>query len=73
MSVYHNDFVDTAERQCDGKKRFDDKAGAKAFLKKAPWPGRNGSRGEQHVYRCDHCGYFHIGKKPQFAWKKATA
>lgn len=55
----------SAATQCDGKLRYDTKADAKRAAKRSEQHGC----GRLHVYRCGHCGRFHLGHKPTQAYQ----
>lgn len=56
-------FLGPRDRQCSGKKAFLTKARAKLFLRRAPKVDPEFRRDDLGIYRCPHCGAFHIGHK----------
>lgn len=57
MSHYRNDFVDTPERQCKGKRGYPSKTKAKRAARRRNLPP------SIHAYRCAHCSLFHLGHR----------
>jgi hypothetical protein len=55
------DFRDDPKRQCFGKRAYRDKAKAKLVIRRGRYFV---DRGKVRVYRCPHCGLWHIGHKP---------
>ncbi|WP_214103194.1 hypothetical protein [Acrocarpospora catenulata] len=49
----------TKNRACVGKKRNKDRAAAEAQIEREVTRGT--SRDRLIIYRCDHCGHWHVG------------
>lgn len=49
-------------KQCEGKARHTTAAGAFIAIRKLHQ--KHGHRGQMGVYRCPHCGKYHIGHQP---------
>ena len=50
------------ERSCTGKRRYSDRKRAKSARGRTRQ--HDSSKGRLNVYRCDFCGFFHLGHLP---------
>lgn len=49
-------------RECEGKARHTERGHAMIALRRLHQ--MHGHQGQLHVYRCPHCGGFHVGHRP---------
>lgn len=59
------------EIQCDGKVKHLTKDTAKREARLLAGRGRSVGRTRLEVYRCGHCGWWHVGHRPAFKHRRA--